>query len=149
MVLAETIDARYGVSVDLVLERLLSYALMPLYMLGRVLHLLFPVAVYVVNLAQFGWREISLLHHVLTLVLVGLLVAMASVSWRVMYFAFCLYHIGEGKQSMSLTRSIMGEIDEHYVQVVQFPIIAAFFDQEFGQDVAGLILMYLKSFELE
>ena len=132
-----------------VLERAISMIFLPLFLIGRVLHLLFPVLVYGVNLCLFGWSGIYLLHHVLTLLFIALLMVLVAVSREVMYLAHCLYHIGFAQLPPTLFKNKIVEVDEYYVDIMQMPVIIEFFDERFGEDVSRLIMYYLKCIKID
>ena len=137
------------ICVGVMMEKLISYVFLPIYLFGRCVHLIFPVIVYIVNLVIFGIDGLYLLHHVLSLMFIGLLFVLFSISYKVIYFTYCIYHIGYVNQAPPLNNDIRSKVDEIYVDIIQLPIIIDFFDGEFGEDVSKLIVHYLKSIHLD
>ena len=131
------------------MEKLISYICLPIYLFGRFIHLIFPVIIYIINLGIFGIDGLYLLHHVLSLMFIGLMMILIGVSYKVINFTYCIYHIGYVNQAPPLNTDIRGEVDEKYVDIIQLPIIIDFFDEEFGEDVSKLIIHYLKSIHLD
>ena len=131
------------------LQCCISYICLPLYLCGRCVHVLFPIIVYIINVAVYGWYGVFLLHHVLTLTFVVLLGIILGISYKVMYFTYCIYHIGYWITAPTIGSKTYQEVEECYVDNLQLPIICDFFDETFGEDVSRLILMYLKAIQWE
>ena len=145
--LADNIQSEIGCGK--LMEWMISYIFLPIYLFGRCMHLIFPVIVYVINVGLFGIEGLYLLHHVLSLMFIALLLVLGGVSYKVIYFTYCIYHIGYSYGAPPLNKEIKQQIDEKYVDVIQLPIIIDFFDEEFGEDVSKLIVYYLKSINLD
>merc|ERR1712129_307733 len=142
----EFCDQRYlGVNVENVLEWLLSYVTMPLYLMGRAVHLFFPVGIYLINLSVFGIDGIPLLHHVLMIAFCSLLLVVLAIGYNVIYFTYCIYHIGYFTHPPPLNKETIQKVENAYTDIVQLPAIIACFDERFGEDVSRLIVEYLKS----
>ena len=137
-----------GGCMDDVLEWMLSYMAMPLYLFGRAVHLLFPVVVYVINLSVFGINGIFLLHHVLMISFCSLLLIVLVIGYKVVYFTYCIYHIGYWTHPPPLNKEMIQKVEDAYTDIVQLPVIIACFDERFGEDVSRLIVEYLKSISL-
>ncbi len=131
------------------LQHSISYICLPLYLLGRCIHVLFPITVYIINIGLYGWNGVYLLHHVLNLTFIVLLVVILAISYKVMYFTYCIYHIGYWINPPSIGAKTYQRVEDFYVDNIQLPIIIDFFDEEFGEDVSRLIVMYLKAIVLE
>ena len=127
----------------------ISYVCLPLYVLGRFIHVLFPIIVYVMNIGLYGWNGVYLLHHVLNIMFMVLLIAIACVSYKVIYFTYCIYHIGYWITPPSIMDKTYQKVEDFYVDNCVLPILIDFFDEEFGEDVTRLILMYLKAIDLK
>eukprot|EP01084_Bolivina_argentea_P313186 542332_1 len=131
------------------LQFVVSYVCLPLYLLGRVMHLLFPILVYFVNIGLYGINGVLLLHHVLNITFILLLLVILGISYKVLYFTYCIYHIGYWITPPQMATNTAKRIEDCYVDLIQLPIIIEFFDESFGEDVSRLILDYLKSIQLE
>ena len=127
------------------LEYTLSHITLPLYLCGRLIHLLFPLIIYIINLFIFGINNIPLLHHVLMISFICLLIIVIFIGYKVIYFTYCIYHIGYWSHPAPLNKSMINQVENAYIDMVQLPVIIQIFDHEFGEDVCKLIREYLKS----
>ena len=130
------------------LEKLMSYIALPIYLFGRSIHLIFPIIIYLINIGIYGIGGVLLLHHVLTLTFIILLIIMFCILYKVIYFTYCIYHIGYWGTAPYLKKPMIKEIEDAYLDIIQLPVIIDFFDETFGEDVSKLIVMYMKSIQL-
>ncbi|ETO27819.1 hypothetical protein RFI_09312, partial [Reticulomyxa filosa] len=131
---------------------LLLYVWTPLYFVGRILSLLFPVLNLIVNIVQLGHVEhINLLQLILTFIYFALVFIIVFVLGpQVFWFYFVTWHISPGNNAWISTynlrskeNKVMQDIQLLYASVHQLLLAQKYLNQTFGDDIGGIIWSYV------
>ena len=128
------------------------YALIPLYLVSRVMTLAFPMVV-IGYIAYFGlWTRIDVFQYVMSAVyMVMVLILLVLALWRVLPLHHALWHIAPGRAEVFVNQNRYEEVFEllslYFREAKAMPVRNKMVYQLLGPGVAELILAFLPPFD--
>ena len=118
--------------------------LLPLYLVSRMINLVFPIVIFFYVYSMDIWSDISLLQYVFSCIYFVLLLLVFVVSYFALQQLYYIWHLLPGIEPVKC----MGEADvniveDYYHELVDIPQREEMLNQIFGKDIAVIVCLYL------
>ena len=129
----------------------LLYFLFPLYLLSKVLMLIYPFIIAMIFFFIESWdkNELPMFQIIMLMIYFVMIIIVIIFGVPTFRLLFWLWHIAPGDESIIIHRFDVERIEKYYDELMLVPFIQNLVIQKFGNDVGLLIVEYFKSINLK